>query len=274
MKYTEVTIALKDNLLSEVLVAELAELGFDGFEEQENLLAAYIPEQEYSKDALGAILNRYEVSCNTRTIAEQNWNATWERSFSPVTIGDFCVIRADFHEPQPDFKYELIITPKMSFGTGHHATTRLMVGQMQDLAFSGKRVLDFGTGTGVLAILASMLGASSVLGIDNDEWSAGNALENIERNGTSNVTIKSGSLEIVTDEAYDIILANINRHILLEYMDKMTDLLSNDGTIIMSGILKEDEKIVVSEALKAGLQQVRTTGYENWISISFKKHID
>lgn len=268
MNYIEVRIPAGKELI-DILVAELAECGFESFEEGDNQLLAYIKEDELDAQGLDEIIQRYNVVPEKRTVVQQNWNAEWEKDFHPVTVEGFCTIRADFHEPDNAVEHDIIITPKMSFGTGHHATTQLMIEQMRDISFEGKQVFDFGTGTGVLAILAARLGAAGVMAIDTDEWSYENTVENIERNGTEGITVKQGSLEVVGKACYDIILANINRHILLQYMADMKNMLNPGGIVVMSGILDEDKGIITQEAKKQGLIPKKEMARDKWICLSF-----
>ena len=186
--YIKIVIAINSTEESELLIADLSEINFYAFEQDENTLFAYIKEADFDEGKLTEILG--EKNYEKAIIKDENWNQRWESDFHPVMVNNFAVIRADFHEPVPDVKYELIITPKMSFGTGHHATTFLMVAMMEKIDFKDKTVLDFGTGTGVLAILAEKLGASKVLAIDCDEWSINNTLENIEANNCKKISVE------------------------------------------------------------------------------------
>jgi len=271
MQYIQTIIEIEENELRELLIAELNEMGYEGFEENTDTLIAYIPEDQYIQGAIAELLKQKHLSYEDNVIPKQNWNAVWEENFQPVIVEDFCTVKADFHDLIVNTPYLINITPKMSFGTGHHATTRLMMMQMRHLSFSNKRVLDFGTGTGILAILAQLLGASSVLAIDNDEWSYENATENFARNSSDKVEIKQGSLDVVCEGKFDIILANINRHILLQYMTELYKDLEGGGHLLMSGLLVEDETIIVDAALIAGFKKEKTDMLNNWISILFTK---
>ena len=271
MDYIEVSVPNADKEVMDILVAELAAIGFDGFENDDTFLKAYIGSEQFEEEALNDVLTSYNVTAQIHTIQQQNWNAEWESNFEPVSVEGFCTIRADFHEPDSSVEHDIIITPKMSFGTGHHATTQLMILQMKDMDFAGKAVLDFGTGTGVLAILAKRLGAARTEAIDTDEWSYGNTIENIERNGVAGIDVKKGSLEVVAGAKYDIILANINRHILLQYMHEMQEMLKDGGMVLMSGILDEDRSIIVQQAEMSGLKEANQMIQENWISVLFTR---
>ena len=217
----------------ELLIAQLADLGFDAFEQGDNFLKACIAGSSYDESILNGIvdINRYSVS--VEIIEQVNWNAEWERSFQPVIVEDFCAIRASFHSHIDTVLHEIVITPKMSFGTGHHATTYQVIQLMQDINFVGKSVLDFGTGTGVLAILAEKLGAKEVLAIDNDEWSINNASENIETNKCLKIELTRAD-HIASDRQFDIILANINKHVILENLPPIAKQLLPGGVLIVS----------------------------------------
>lgn len=271
MQYIKVTIKNATDEASDMLIALLSDAGFNGFEETENALFAYIEQTGFSPETLAAIADNQRVDYETEIIAPQNWNALWESNFEPVIVDDFCTIRAHFHDIVVSTNYDIVITPKMSFGTGHHATTQQMIMLMKSIDFSGKSVLDFGTGTGVLAILAEMLGATTILAIDNDKWSVENAIENIERNSCKLISVQEASLDDISVAAFDVILANINRHILLQYIALLYSKLNFGGTILMSGLLMEDKDIIVEAASGVGFQFVKMTELNNWIALLFKK---
>jgi ribosomal protein L11 methyltransferase len=270
MRYIKVLFLVRDVTLKEILMAQLSEINFEGFEETDAELLCYIPETEFDKQELTTIADGNGIKFTTEVIEPKNWNEEWERNFEPVIVKDFCTVRADFHTMAVTTPYEIIITPKMSFGTGHHATTQLMLEQMRHLNLTGKNVLDFGTGTGILAIMAEKLGAASILAIDNDEWSVENTVENAERNHCSHLTVKQGSLEITT-APFDIILANINRHILLHYMADLYKLLPTGGTILMSGLLVNDKDIITGAAGNMGFTYIEVKEQNGWIAILFGK---
>ena len=266
--YKEIIVQVPDSDQREIIMAQLNEIGFDGFEEDGDQLKAYIPEADFSESLLSEISIPGAITINT--IVERNWNAEWESSFSPVLVENFVSIRADFHEPIEEVKHEIIITTKMSFGTGHHATTWLMLHAMQDLDFSGKTVLDFGTGTGVLAILAEKMGAVNIFAIDNDNWSVDNALENTEKNQSNHIQIELRD-NLPSDERYDVILANINKHILLTFCTDICKALNPGGKLLLSGILKEDKKDIV-EAYGERLGEPKNLEEKNnWLMIAFNK---
>lgn len=259
---------------SDLLVAELSMIGFDGFEEGENNLKAFILEENFNEDAVNRIVAAQKLSFTKSVIEETNWNAVWESNFQPVIVDDFVhgtpwvAIRADFHEPIKEVEHEIVITPKMSFGTGHHATTYMMVQQMRTIDFAGKTVFDFGTGTGVLAILAEKLGAAKVFAVDNDEWSITNAEENRQRNNCSRIILEKAG-DAKTGEQYDIILANINKNVILDNFSSLVRQLTPKGTLLLSGLLQEDEADILAEAGKYPLILNGKTTNRGWISLRF-----
>jgi ribosomal protein L11 methyltransferase len=271
MQYIQVIIPAADAAIREQLVAQLAELQFEAFEETDDILLAYIQEELLDIKAFGEIVAVYNLGYEAKPIQQENWNAQWEESFQPVIVPGFCTVRASFHTIATNTPYEVVITPKMSFGTGHHATTQLMMEQMQQLDFNGKSVFDFGTGTGILAILAEKLGATEVFAVDNDEWSYENAIENTQQNNNQNVKIVQGSIDRVGEKQFDIILANINRHILLEYMNEMYSSLHDNGKILMSGLLKEDFDIINEAATQSQFKFLEKKELNNWIVLLYAK---
>lgn len=274
MNHIQITFFEADGARREQLMAELQVTGidFEGFEETEESLLAYVEETQFDREAIEALATGMGLRFELQALAERNWNAEWEKNFEPVIIDGFCSVRADFH-PQPEnVQYDIVITPKMSFGTGHHATTALMMTLMRELELKERVVLDFGTGTGILAILAELLGAASVLGIDNDSWSYENAVENCARNQVQRVTIRQAVLEELDPEVrYDVILANINRHILLQYMDRMAALLRGDQLLLLSGILTEDIDIIRESAAANGFSYIKHATDRNWVCMLLQK---
>lgn len=253
---------------SDLLIAELTMIGFEGFEEADKNLKAFIPTSDFDEVAVKEIATRNNVSFIQSTIEETNWNAVWESNFQPVLVDDFVSIRADFHEEARDVEHEIVITPKMSFGTGHHATTFMMIQQMREIDFNNRTVFDFGTGTGVLAILAEKLGAATVYAVDNDEWSILNTKENIERNNAKKIQVEQ--IDVVTGaEQFDIILANINRNVILDNFSALKNRLSIGGILLLSGLLEEDESVIVSRATELSLTLNKKLLYNNWISLRF-----
>jgi ribosomal protein L11 methyltransferase len=250
----------------EILISSLSELGATGFEQQEKTLLAYFPELDFNSYEINEILKSY--THHLQTIEEQNWNQLWESNFQPVLVDDFCAIRADFHEPAQGVEHEILITPKMSFGTGHHATTYMMVSQMRTINFKGKTVFDFGTGTGILAILAEKLGAKEIYAIDVDDWSITNTLENMERNGCNSIQVKHTT--VLPVQVFDVILANINRNVIEQYLPLLKKILQPGGQILFSGLLVEDGPYIV-EKCEDELALQKREEKNNWLSLLFSK---
>lgn len=266
--YIQITATgIDDAEQRELLVALLAAEGCEGFEEAADTLQAFIPEADFAGSDIENILKQKSVSYSLTTIKEQNWNSVWESQFDPVIIDELAAIRASFHESIPHVKFEVVITPKMSFGTGHHATTYMMITEMEKVDLVGKKVFDFGTGTGVLAILAEKMGATEVVGIDNDHWSIENAEENIAENGCRHIRILQKD-EADMGEMFDVILANINKHILISNMQVLAKQLVKGGTLILSGLLEEDEEDITRSIESQGLMHVRTVKRSRWICIA------
>lgn len=245
-------------------------IGFEGFEEEAGQLLGYVVEDIYDKTLVDEIAAQHSLAYTTNIIEAQNWNAQWESNFQPVIIDGFCTIRAAFHTLDVETPYQVLITPKMSFGTGHHATTQLMLMQMRDIDFTNKKVLDFGTGTGILAIMAEQLGASSVFAIDTDEWSYENAKENVIQNNCKHICVDQSTLSD-DGEQYDIILANINRHILLGNMPLLYKKTVCGGKIIMSGLMHADESVVVDAAQNEGFKLFNVQKLGDWLLLAFDK---
>jgi len=265
-KYIQVEFKDISSDQSDLLVALLNEIGFDGFEEEQNNLKAFIPEANFDKVIFQKSVTPFQIDFSETIIEETNWNELWESSFEPVVVDNFVAVRADFHEPINNVKHEIIITPKMSFGTGHHATTYMMLQQMGHLDFMDKVVFDFGTGTGVLAIFAEKLGAKKITAIDNDEWSIENANENIKRNNCRAIDLRLRNTAD-TGSSFDIILANINKNIILENLEFLEKQLLPGGVLLLSGLLTTDEKEILSGCNKLGLKFDLKTERHNWLFI-------
>lgn len=269
-KYIAVTIHTDDQQLKDMLIAQLSMEGFDGFEEHADWIEAYAKETNFNQNILDALCSEHNLIYTTKLIEEKNWNEEWESNFEPVIVDDFVAVRAHFHEPVLSVTHEIIITPKMSFGTGHHATTYMMMQQMKTLPVQDKKVFDFGTGTGILAILADKLGAAHIDAIDNDEWCITNAEENISRNNCNNIHLwQSDNLDNVSK--YDVVLANINKHIILRFLNSLNEMLNPNGYILLSGLLTEDEKDILAATQKLELELVCIQNRDKWISILLKK---
>ncbi len=263
----QIEISTEDETLKEKLIAQLTSIGFEAFEEMPTSLKAFIPAEHFVKVELLAILG--DLSFEVIEIEKQNWNELWESNFEPVQVDSFVGIRASFHEAIKGVEHEIVITPKMSFGTGHHATTYLVMKAMQSLFLKGKTVFDFGTGTGILAILAEKLGAKEIIAIDNDDWCIENATENIHINHCLNILIEKGNTAKI-EKKFEIILANINKHIILENISFLNQALQNGGTILLSGLLVEDEEDILKACESVGWAHHLTTQRNGWIVCQFQ----
>jgi len=272
MNYVQVEIECFDKEQGEILLALLADQGYEGFEEDAGSLKAFITQKDFNETELKQTLN--DISYSVSVIEEKNWNQEWESNFQPVIIDNFCGIRAEFHQPIENVKYDIVITPKMSFGTGHHPTTEMMIRMMSEIDFTGKKVLDFGTGTGVLAILAEKLGASEIIAVDSDDWSIENAEENIQQNNCSKIKIEKAS-SVSANQKCNIILANIIKTVILANLQSMAKSLTQDGVILLSGLLKDDEKEIQSAATKNNLIIKNKIENGNWIclKLQYEQHI-
>lgn len=266
--YLQYGLQLPEGEKREMAIAVLANLGLEGFEETEQGLVATALEGNLAENEIEHWLQEQKISFEKTRLAEKNWNEIWESELQPIVIDDFVSIRASFHPLAKGVQFDIIITPKMSFGTGHHPTTRLMVKMMRSIQFENKTVFDFGTGTGVLAILAKKLGAKRVEATDIDEWSIANALENIEANGVQDIQLwQSDNLKGV--KKADIILANINRNIILKFLPELVSLLADNGVLIFSGLLNEDEGIITESIGKFGFLKVEIERLNGWMAICF-----
>lgn len=255
---------------SAILIATLSEFGLEGFEENENALTAYGKNNVIHNAVIESYLNEENITFKRSVVDEENWNAVWESNFDPVEVDDFVFIRADFHSSKKAFEHEVLITPKMSFGTGHHATTYSVMKMMKQIDFTNKTVCDYGTGTGILAILAEKLGAASVLAIDNDNWSIENAIENIEKNDCTKINIEKAE-KIDSQEPFDIILANINRNVLLENMQIIAGLVKPGGDILLSGFYEEDVPVLMEPAILNSLELIESAIKNKWVCLHLKK---
>jgi ribosomal protein L11 methyltransferase len=278
MAFLEFTIPVRSwtSEEKEILMAKMSQLGFDGFLEDEDVIQAYIDELVHTSDAINHLkdeLSDLGISLQYRfhKTEDQNWNEEWENKFQPVMVEGKVLIRAPFHGSENDLPCTLVIEPKMSFGTGHHHTTRLMIKEMMKHDLAGKRILDMGCGTGVLGIYAAKLGASRVLGVDKDQWAYENALENVERNITPCVEIRLGEVNVLKEEYFDVILANITRNVLVQDMSAYDAHLDRQGILIVSGFLAEDVQYVLNAAYRSNLGHTDTIEESNWISLSFNK---
>lgn len=258
-----------EDFIADVLADYLGSIGFESFVQTADGLDAYIPEKVFNKTTLDETLATFPFSAGiqyeTEVMEDKNWNEEWEKHFfEPIIIDDQCVIHSSFHKDIPKLKYDIIIDPKMAFGTGHHETTSLMIAEILKTDFFGKTVLDMGCGTSVLAILASMKGASAITAIDIDDWCVDNSLENIGLNGISNIQVLLGDASLLSDRHFDIILANINRNILLNDMEKYSACLPKGGLLFMSGFYTEDIPLLTSKATELDLKQEYFLQKNNW----------
>jgi len=274
--YKILTFEVTNPIYIEVLIAELSYLGYEGFEENNEGVKAYIELKDYQKDLILQLIDRYSAQVNIQLsneedMQEQNWNELWESNFAPVMVDSTILIRAPFHQIDQKFDYELVIEPKMAFGTGHHETTYLVLKRMLDIDFHQKSVLDFGCGTGILAMMASLLGATSIKAIDNDPWSYQNTLENTTANQIGNVTAILGNQKDIIDTHFDVIIANINVPVLLNTINILSDSLVNNGLVILSGILHTDAESIAQEAKNCSLQHIDTFRRNDWVVMTFKK---
>ena len=275
MDYVELTV-LAPLELADILVAELGEVGFDTFEDKPEGFCAYTTEAAFDRDAVAEIMSRYEglgeLSYSDRVITRQNWNAEWEKNFQPLIIAGRVSVRAPFHPKPAGIELEAVIMPRMSFGTGHHETTALMIENQLSLDHQGKRVLDMGCGTGILAIVAEKLGARQVLAVDVEPWTVENARDNAAENDCHTIECRLGGAEVLADEApFDLILANINRNVLLEDMPAYARLLPSGNPILFSGFYEEDLPKIAAEATRCGLRYERHLKQNDWISAIFTK---
>ncbi len=268
-KYFKIQIEITSTEKGEILIAQLSDILFYAFEQENNLLNAYINEINFDEEKLKEILPANTAFLKT-IIEEENWNKQWEHSIGPVIVHDFAAIRPSFHKPVKGVKYELIITPKMSFGTGHHATTYLMIELMETMNFIGKNVIDFGTGTGVLSILAEKCGASKIIAIDFDDWSIRNATENIEANHCQNILLKQQE-SLSEIKPADILLANINLNILNLESSAIAGLLKPGSLLLVSGFLIPDEQKMQHIFEEKDLVKKQTKQRGDWLAIVFEK---
>jgi ribosomal protein L11 methyltransferase len=278
MDYIELKIDVKpsDQAANEIIIAQLAELGFESFTENDSGLSAFIKAPDYTNDVELTLKKLFlpegtQIAFQTNRIKGQNWNAQWEANFEPIIVDNRCLVRASFHKSMPELEYEIIIDPKMAFGTGHHQTTHLMIEAILNENLTNKTVLDMGCGTGVLAILAEMKGASAITAIDIDDWAYLNTLENIQVNRCVRIETFCGDVKLIEGKGYDTILANINLNILLSDIPYYEKSLLPDGKLLLSGILKSDIEAIKQKADENGLTHLSTATRDEWVRISFQK---
>ena len=260
------------DVLSEILIAELAEIGYDSFWEQEDGFEAYIDANDFREEALQKVIRRYaklgEISYHTAQLEEKNWNVEWESNFEPIIVENQCLVRADFHQIAKDYPYEIVINPKMSFGTGHHATTYLMLSWQLELDQQSKKVMDAGCGTGILAIMARLKGANEIVAFDNNEWAVDNSRECFALNHCPDIRMFLGTItDIPKDDQYDIILANINRNVLLEELPLYAARLRQDGALLLSGFYNYDAPRIETKAADSGLIVRGQKEKNDWVAL-------
>ncbi len=276
MNYIEVKLNINPEF-SDIFMAELGEIGYETFTEEAEGLNAYITEDLFSEENLDEIMERYlamtPISYSYSTLEKKNWNEEWEKNYEPILAANGRVrVRANFHEPDPNIQYELLINPKMSFGTGHHETTSMVLSLQMEIDHQAKKVLDVGCGTGILAIFASKLGASEVAGFDIEEWAAENSRENVELNACENVVIRQGTIEDEPADQYDIILANINRNILMRDIPKYIEFMkAAPSKLIVSGFYQHDIEDIEKVANESGLTKTHTENKNNWAAVIFER---
>ncbi|MDT0608115.1 50S ribosomal protein L11 methyltransferase [Croceitalea rosinachiae] len=257
---------------SDILIAELSEIGFESFVEQESGLIAYISEANIDKNSLANLYilssTEFKIDWTSKLVKQQNWNAEWEKGFKPIIVDNRCMVRGPFHQ-KSDSDYDIVIEPKMSFGTGHHETTYMMLSHILDNDFNGKTVLDMGCGTGVLAILAEMRGASYIEAIDIDNWCYLNSVENIERNGSNKIKVFEGNSSLLSRRKYDIILANINRNTLLEDIPIYASCLDRNAFLFLSGFYLSDLDMISKKCSAHNLQFEKKLEKNNWVAAKY-----
>ena len=276
MEYAEITLKIEPVMpFSDILMYEMGEIGCESFVTTDDGFKAYIPSSDLNTDALNDILanvGECNVQYDINIIPDQNWNAVWESTHEPVLVDDFCWVYAPFHGTNANAKYNILIEPKMSFGTAHHATTYMMISLLRDEDITNKTVLDMGSGTAVLAILAEMRGAKYVEAIDNDEWAYRNALENVEKNNCQNIDVLLGDASLLTDDKkFDVIIANINRNILLRDMNSYINVLEKGGSLLLSGFYHHDIPSIQEEAEKFGMKFDCHKERNEWVACRFVK---
>lgn len=306
MSYIELKV-ITDSDFSEILMAELGEIGFETFTEEADGINGYIPQDQFDQEAFNELLGKYrpmfDFSYESRFIEKENWNAQWEANYPPIRVADKVLVRASFHAPDPTVPYDIVINPKMSFGTGHHETTEMVMNHQlevdhflveypkkiqsdisnhyilsdyptksndEKVKVIPKTVLDIGCGTGILAILAEKLGAKEISAFDIEEWAAENSRENAELNNCKNIAVRQGTIEDEPFKQYDIILANINRNILLRDINQYINYLKPGGTIIISGFYTTDQADIEAKFVEFGLKKMAEKSKNNWASLRFE----
>ena len=266
MAYKKINFKCDDR---DVIIAFLESIPFNGFQETEDGFIGFIADEAYTAEhqlLIKDLQQSHSLSYTLDEIQNENWNQKWESSFQPVVIDNFCAVRADFHEAIPGIEHDIIINPKMAFGTGHHATTSAVMTLMRDMDFKDKQVFDYGCGTGILAILAEKLGAKNIFCIDIEEEAYLNTLENMEENQCHKMVVQKGDISLLT-ERYDLILANINRNVILDSIPTLFQHLNKDGKLVISGFLTEDKVIVCQKLKEHGFIEKQIKEINGWLCI-------
>lgn len=257
---------------TDILLAELEDTAFESFEETETGLSAYVQKKLWSEQILENVeimnSNEFKIDYTIEEIDQVNWNEEWEKNFDPISVNEICYVRAPFHE-KTNAQYDIVIEPKMSFGTGHHETTHMMIQHLLDLDVKNKKTLDMGCGTAILAILAEMKGAKPIDAIDIDNWCYLNSIENAEKNNCKHITVYEGDASLLTNQKYDVIIANINRNILLNDMESYQKCLSKNGVLLLSGFYTEDIPAITACCEKLHLTFDKKLEKNNWTSLKF-----
>lgn len=257
---------------TEILIAELGETAFESFVETDNGLSAYVQKDLWNEDILEDIYilksGEFKIEYTFEEIEQVNWNEEWEKNFEPIDVDNTCRVRAPFHEKK-DVQYDIVIEPKMSFGTGHHETTFMMIQHLLETELEGKKTLDMGCGTAILAILAEMRGAQPIDAIDIDNWCYLNSIENAERNNCTHITVYEGDAALLEGKTYDVIIANINRNILLADMQQYKDSLNAGGILLLSGFYEEDIPAIDASCTDKGMKFVKKLSRNNWVSLKY-----
>lgn len=274
MDYLEFKIKCLEEF-QEILIAELAEIGFDSFLENEDGIDAYILESEFNREKFAEVISEYQeagqISLTEGLMPKVNWNEEWEKNYDPIEVEDLVYVRASFHQSKPGFKHEIVINPKMSFGTGHHATTYQMLRHQGELDHAEKKVLDVGSGTGILAIMAHLLGARQVEAFDIDDWCVDNGNENFDLNGLSTRMGLGTIREVNPSGSFDIILANINKNVLMDELRIYAGLLAPKGFLLLSGFYTEDIEDLIKVASPLGLNLLKKSSKDNWAALILQK---
>lgn len=275
MAHISLTIPVADSEQQDILVTWLEQLGFEGFEQLEDHFKAFIEQQAFEmleqSDWRAYIPSLKELDIKTEVIEETNWNELWEKGYDPLIVDEKVYLRASFHKPRPEIPIELIIDPKMSFGTGHHATTHMMIQMMLKEEFTGQDVLDFGSGTGVLAILAQKLEANRVVAIDHEEWAYNNSMENMSLNDTEQVTVIQGDASVIPNMLFSQVLANVNKSVIFQYLKNLTEHVKPGGLLYLSGLLATDKPETLERCAGEGLELIDSLHEGDWICLKLRK---